>query len=94
MNTLTKERMTEIITDFVKNCDSKQVKLWHKVHRFDESFWETTYRNEDTWEDNNSEEMKRSLIDNYLFQFGYHTVEEDYQDELSKEELINKYFNQ
>ena len=40
MNTLTKERMTEIITDFVKNCESKQVKLWHKVHRFDESFCE------------------------------------------------------
>ena len=86
MNTLTKERMTEIITDFVKNCDSKQVKICRSSADIDGC--------EDTWEDNDSEEMKRSLIDNYLLQFGYHTIEEDYHDELSKEELINKYFNQ
>ena len=35
--------------------------------------------------------MKRSLLDNYLYQFGYHVIEED-EDALSKEELINEYF--
>lgn len=84
--------MREVITDFVDNCKSEQVKLWHKVHGFDESFWETTHECEDTWEDTDSEDMKRSLIDNYLLQFGYHTIEEDYENELRKEELINEYF--
>lgn len=87
-NLLTKKRMTEIITDFIDNCDEPMVKNFG----FDESFWETTEGCEETWEDDDSEVMKKSLIDNYLLQFGYHTIEEDYEDSLSKEELIENYF--
>ncbi len=88
MNLLTKKRMKEIITDFINNCNEKKVKTFG----FDESFWETTEGCEEHWEDDDSKEMKSHLIDNYLMQFGYHVIEEDDENALSKEDLINKYF--
>ena len=87
MKLLTTKKMREIITDFIENCESEEVKTFG----FDESFWETTDGCEEHWEDDDSERMKRSLLDNYLYQFGYHVIEED-EDALSKEELINEYF--
>ena len=36
--------------------------------------------------------MKRSLIENYLLQFGYHNVFEDNKNALTEKELIDKYF--
>jgi len=85
---LTTKRMREIITDFIESCSEQKVKRFG----FDESFWETTNGCEDTWEDTDSKDMKRSLIDNYLLQFGYHTIEQDDEKALSKQELINEYF--
>tara|TARA_R110000772_G_scaffold11971_4_gene37030 strand:+ start:3379 stop:3639 length:261 start_codon:yes stop_codon:yes gene_type:complete len=79
-------RIREIINHFIQHCESKEVKNFG----FDESFWETTEGCEEHWEDTDSEEMKRSLLDNYLTQFGYHVIEED-ENALSKEELISKY---
>ena len=87
MKLLTTNRMREIITDFIDNCECEEVKR----HGFNESFWETTFGCEDTWEDDDSEEMKTSLIDNYLLQFGYHYIEEK-ENALSQNELIDNYF--
>lgn len=80
--------MRAIITDFLENCSHQRVKKFG----FDESFLETTDGCEDTWEDTDSEDMKRSLIDNYLFHFGYHTIKQDDENALSKQDLINEYF--
>ena len=85
---LTTKRMREIITDFIENCSEQQVKRFG----FDESFWETTEGCEEHWEDTYSEDMKRSLIENYLLQFGYHVIEKNDDNALSKEDLINEYF--
>ena len=87
MKLLTTNRMREIITDFIDNCECEEVKSFG----FDESFWETTTGCEDTWEDDDSQRMKTSLIDNYLLQFGYHYIEEK-ENALSQNELIAKYF--
>jgi len=87
MKLLTQKRMKEIISDFVSKCKSEQVKRFG----FDESFWETTEGCEEHWEDTDSEKMKRSLLDNYLMQFGYHVIEEEDKNALSKEELITEY---
>ena len=88
MKLLSKKRMRTIITDFVQKCSEPIVKNFG----FDESFWETTDGCEDTWEDDDSEQMKRSLIENYLLQFGYHNVFEDNKNALTEKELIDKYF--
>ncbi len=85
---LTTKRMREIIGDFIEHCSEQQVKTFG----FDESFWETTEGCEEHWEDDDSKEMKSNLIDNYLMQFGYHVIEEDDENALSKEDLINEYF--
>mgnify|MGYP003638438151 FL=1 len=86
MKLLTKERIRGIIEQFINNCENNDVTRFG----FDESFWETTSWCEEHWEDDDSEEMKRSLLDNYLMQFGYHVLEEE--GALSKEELIENYF--
>jgi|TARA_R100000084_G_scaffold98108_1_gene52184 hypothetical protein len=83
---LTTNRMREILTEFIDNCECETVRNFG----FDESFWETTSECEETWEDDDSIRMKTSLIDNYLLQFGYHVIEED-ANELSKKELIDNY---
>jgi len=90
MKLLTTNRMREIITDFIDNCECEVV----KNSGFDESFWETTYDCEETWKDDDSEEMKTNLIDNYLYQFGYHNIAkyEEKKNILSKEELIANFF--
>ena len=88
MKLLTKERIRVIITDFINNCESEAV----KKSGFDESFWETTSWCEETWEDDNSQRMIISLIDNYLLQFGYHYIAEE-KNALSQEELIMNYVN-
>ncbi len=88
MKLLTTKRIKVIITDFIQNCKSEEVTRFG----FDESFWETTEGCEEHWDDDDSERMKRSLIDNYLMQFGYHVIEEDDDNALSKEDLINEYF--
>jgi len=85
---LTTKKMREIITDFIENCSEQKVKRFG----FDESFWETTSEWEETWEDTDSEDMKRRLIENYLYQFGYHAIEQDDEKALSEQDLINEYF--
>lgn len=88
MKLLTTKRIKVIITDFIQDCKSEEVKTFG----FDESFWETTEGCEEHWEDDDSERMKRNLLDNYLMQFGYHAIEEDNDNAFSKEDLINEYF--
>ena len=82
---ITTTRIRKIITHFIDNCECEEIKRFG----FDESFWETTYECEEEWVDDDSDEMKYSLIDNYLYQFGYHTLEEE--DAIAKEELIINY---
>ena len=86
MKLLTKERIRGIIEQFINNCENNDVTRFG----FDESFWETTSWCEEHWEDDDSEEKKRSLLDKYLMKFGYHVLEEE--GALSKEELIENYF--
>lgn len=89
---LTRIRIREIINHFIQHCESKEVQNFG----FDESFWDTTAGCEEEMIDDDSESMKRCIIDNYLYQFGYHVIEDEYRDIYtipSKQELINKYFN-
>ena len=82
---LTQKRIKEILTDF---CSK-----WFYNSVFDEGFIETTFGSEDEWEDDNSNRMKKKLIENYLLWYGYDYVLEDDPTALTQEELINKYLN-
>ena len=89
---LTRTRIREIVDHFIQHCESKEVQNFG----FDESFWDTTAGCEEEMIDDDSESMKRCIIDNYLYQFGYHAIEEEYRGIYtipSKQELIDKYFN-
>ena len=58
MQKLTQNRIKEILTDF---CSK-----WFYNPVFDEGFIETTFGCEDEWEDDNSNRMKKSLIENFF----------------------------
>ena len=85
MKTLTEKRIREILIDF---CSK-----WFYNPVFDEGFMETTIDCEDSWEDDNSNRMKKSLIENYLLWYGYDYLLQDDDTYPTKEELINKYKN-
>ena len=83
MQKLTQNRIKEILTDF---CSK-----WFYNPVFDEGFIETTFGCEDEWEDDDSNRMKKSLIENYLLWYGYDYVLQDDDTAPLQEELINKY---
>ena len=85
MQKLTQNRIKEILTDF---CSK-----WFYNPVFDEGFIETTFGCEDEWEDDNSNRMKKSLIENYLLWYGYDYVLQDDDTAPLQEELITKYLS-
>jgi hypothetical protein len=85
MKKLTQKRIKEILVDFCSKCFYNPV--------FDEGFIETTFGCEDEWEDDNSNRMKKSLIENYLLWYGYDYVLQDDDTAPLQEELINKYLS-
>ena len=84
---LTKKRIQEIIEDFLENCDCKELQSYFKGDYYD--YLSESYGNEEEWIDDDSYTMKLGLINNYLLQFGYHTLEEEGIPD--KEELIMNY---
>ena len=85
---LTKKRIQEIIEDFLENCDCEELQSYFKGDYYDHLG--DSHGNEEEWIDNDSDDMKFDLIDNYLLQFGYHTLEEE-GNVPSKVELIMNY---
>tara|TARA_R100001510_G_C7503920_1_gene106438 strand:- start:33 stop:296 length:264 start_codon:yes stop_codon:yes gene_type:complete len=82
---LTQKRIKEILTDF---CSK-----WFYNSAFDEGFMETTSGCEDEMIDDNSDSMKKCLIENYLLWYGYNYVLEEDSNAPTQKELINKYLN-
>jgi hypothetical protein len=98
MKKLTQKRIKEILTDFCSKWVFHNYSDVAKIegiyyHTFDEGFMETTFGCEDEMEDDNSDSMKKSLIENYLHWYGYDYVLQDDDTHPTQEELINKYLN-
>tara|TARA_R100001163_G_C5027762_1_gene168864 strand:- start:516 stop:806 length:291 start_codon:yes stop_codon:yes gene_type:complete len=74
---LTTTRMKEIIEDFLEKCDIEEIQESVGAIYSCDVYLEESHINEEDWIDDNSDDMKFSLLDNYLLQLGYHTLEEE-----------------